>query len=190
MPSSSGPEPPRRQLERSQQAPEASQEHALEPQERPRTPNWAPRGSHKQPRAIKTETKTCQDCVSDGKCRLPEKYTFFPRKNHTFSCPRAPKSHQNPFKMIPGLFQIPPKCSQNHSKCDFRRRQGPFGHYFGPLIEKSLILYAKKVVPRTRKCPGEVKKKRKSIEILKFFLVFLRCDFQGNSMCCARTAVL
>ena len=83
-------------------------------------------------------------------------------------------------KMLPGHVQISWKSFQNRCKIHFRRHQGPFGHYFGPLIEKSLILYAKKVVPRTRKCPGEVKKKRKSIEISEFVLVFLRCDFQGN----------
>ena len=96
MPSSSGPQPLRRHLERSQRAPEASQEHALEPQERPRTPNWAPRGSQTHLRAIKTETKTRQDRVSDGKCRFSEKYVF-PKKNYSFSCPGAPKSCPDTF---------------------------------------------------------------------------------------------
>ena len=84
MLSSSGPEPPRRHLERSRRVPEASQEHPLEPQERPRRPNWVPGGSQKHLRAIKTETKTRQDRVSDGKCRFSEKYAFSQEKPYIF----------------------------------------------------------------------------------------------------------
>ena len=84
MPSSSGPEPPRRHLERSQRAPEASQEHPLEPQERPRRPNKVPGGSQKYLRAIKAETKTSQDRVSDRKYRFSEKYVFSYEKRYIF----------------------------------------------------------------------------------------------------------
>ena len=55
-----------------------------------------------------------------------------------------PKYLQNPSRTLPN----PSKSFQNPSKIDFRRYQGHFGHYFRPLIEKTLILYTKKVVPR------------------------------------------
>ena len=69
-------ERPGRHLEGSQRVPETSQERILEAQERPRTPNRAPRDSHKRSRAAKTDAKTSSDCVSDGKSRFAEKSSF------------------------------------------------------------------------------------------------------------------
>ena len=114
MPSSSGPEPPRRHLERSRRAPEASREHPLEPQERPRRPNWVSGGSQKHPRATKTETKTRQNRVSDGKCRFSEKYAFSQETvvSHV-------REHQNLTQIVPRHPHKPTSttfCDQSRSK--------------------------------------------------------------------------